>query len=470
VSPAAPQARLLLQLEYPGFLRMFGSTVRELAARGNRVLLAYDLPEKKRSDAARAIEALDGVEIAEPIPWGGARTPADVQRRTADYLRYLDKRLAGTPYQERIAKMTPPAAIKLAEKPWAPLVAKPYVRAIVLRDRFRPPDAKTLAHLERVAPDAVVVSPLVARGRWGARQADTVKACQSLGIPVAAAIASWDHLTTKGIVKVAPDRVLLWNEVQRREAIELHRVPADRIVITGAQLFDQWFAKRPTVTREEFLGPLGLDPARPVVLYVGSSPNITAAEREVPFVRRWIESLRAASPRLRDAGVLVRPHPGNVEHWAGVDLEALGAAIAPRLRPGIPMSELDEQLYFHSIHFAEAVVGINTSAIIEALIQRRPVFSIRAAGFAQEDTLHFHYLVAGSGGCVKLAGSLDEHVAQLEGALADPEGERAEIDRFLSRFVRPHGLDRPATPILADAIEALAVGVERSGLLLPARA
>jgi hypothetical protein len=300
------------------------------------------------------------------------------------------------------------------------------------------------------------VSPLIARGQWGIRREDTVKAARALGSPVAGAITSWDHLTTKGIVKTLPDRVLLWNDVQRREAVALHGVPREHVVVTGAQLFDQWFDRRPSTTRDRFLAPLGLDPGRPYVLYVGSSPNITEPAREEAFVRDWIAALRAGG--LVDVGVLVRPHPGNNGYWGGVDLSDAGGAVAPRERPQIPMTREQEDAYFDAIHHSAAVVGINTSAIVESLIQRRPVLTIRAREFGetQEGTLHFHYLVPEGGGCVRAASGFDEHVAQLREALDDPEAGRAEIEDFLRAFVRPHGLDRPATPILADSIEALA--------------
>ncbi len=36
----------------------------------------------------------------------------------------------------------------------------------------------------------------------------------------------------------------------------------------------------------------------------------------MPFVRRWIEALRASSdPAVRDLAVLVRPHPYNGSAW-----------------------------------------------------------------------------------------------------------------------------------------------------------
>jgi hypothetical protein len=56
---------------------------------------------------------------------------------------------------------------------------------------------------------------------------------------------------------------------------------------------------------------------------------------------------------------------------------------------------------------------------------------------------------------LQVAHSLPEHVKQLADALA--VGDHAERARaFVTAFVRPHGIDTPATPILANAIERLA--------------
>ena len=121
------------------------------------------------------------------------------------------------------------------------------------------------------------------------------------------------------------------------------------------------------------------------------------------------------------------------------------------------MSEADEALYFDSIHFSAAVVGINTTAMVESFIQRRPVLTIRAREFRdrQEGTVHFRQLLAGRG-ALRVAADIDEHLAQLREAIEHPERQRDAIEGFLRTFVRPHGLDRRATPILADAIEELA--------------
>jgi hypothetical protein len=47
-------------------------------------------------------------------------------------------------------------------------------------------------------------------------------------------------------------------------------VPSDRVVVTGAQCFDQWFDRRPSRSRQELCDQLGLPADRPIVLYVCS--------------------------------------------------------------------------------------------------------------------------------------------------------------------------------------------------------
>ena len=450
--------RILFQLAFPGYLRMYGSTVRLLGERGHTVLLSYDDPEKRRDPAVSAIEAADGVEVVPPLPAASRDHEERIAqlRAAADYLRYLDRRFATAPYlRRRQDKYLQGGLRALTRLPYGTPGAGSAMRLALALERRVPGDPSVERALAALEPHAVVVTPLLGRSNRNRRQTDTVKSAQALGIPVGFGVASWDHLTTKGVVKARPDLTFVWNEIQRRDAVELHRLPAASVVITGAQLFDRWFDTMPSTTGAAFRAGLGLSEG-PYVLYVGSSPNIAPPEREIAFVRRWVEALRSDTD-LRAVGVVVRPHPYSVEAWAAVDLGP-DTAVSPRTPPELPMTDADEALYFDSIHHAAGVVGINTSAMVESFVLRKPVLTIRAEDFreSQEGTLHFGELRSAAGGALQTAASLDEHVAQLRSTIADPARFAAGIDEFLRVFVRPLGLDRAATPILADAIEALA--------------
>ena len=179
-----------------------------------------------------------------------------------------------------------------------------------------PTDPSVDAFVHSIEPDLVVVSPLIlARSDLG----DYLATARARGIPAVFAVASWDNLSSKGLVTQVPEWVTLWNEIQKREAVADHRVPSERIVVTGAQLFDQWFDRGPSTGRDEFLRRIGL--SGDYVLYVGSSPNIAEPSREIAFVRRWLEDDRPFS-------ALVRPHPYALEASADVDLGE-EAAVAP---------------------------------------------------------------------------------------------------------------------------------------------
>jgi len=450
--------RILFQLAFPGYLRMYGSTVRLLGERGHTVLLAYDDPEKRRDPAVSAIEAADGVEVVPPLPAASRDHEERIAqlRAAADYLRYLDRRFASAPYlRRRQDKYLQGGLRALTRLPYGTPGAGSAMRLALALERRVPGDPSVERALAALEPHAVVVTPLLGRSNRNRRQTDTVKSARALGIPVGFGVASWDHLTTKGVVKARPDVTFVWNEIQRQDAVELHRLPAASVVVTGAQLFDRWFDTMPSTTGAAFRAGLGLSDG-PYVLYVGSSPNIAPPEREIAFVRRWVEALRSDTD-LRAVCVVVRPHPYSVEAWAAVDLGP-DTAVSPRTPPELPMTDADEALYFDSIHHAAGVVGINTSAMVESFVLRKPVLTIRAEDFreSQEGTLHFGELRSAAGGALQTAASLDEHVAQLRSTIADPARFAAGIDEFLRVFVRPLGLDRAATPILADAIEALA--------------
>ena len=61
-----------------------------------------------------------------------------------------------------------------------------------------------------------------------------------------------------------------------------------------------------------------------------------------------------------------------------------------------------------------------------------------------------------NGGLVQVARDFDEHVAHLGALLGDPSTQTARSRAFVESFVRPFGLDQPATPRLTAAVVELA--------------
>jgi hypothetical protein len=454
--------RLLFALSSPEYFRFFDETLFELVRRGHHVTVAVDIvrPNKPVSiDAlSRGPERLDmaGVVPRRADGWEGL---AGAVRGTQDFVRYLHPALsAASKLRARARSQALPWCLQPLDRlrELSPARVARLQRWLAAIERRIPVSAAVTRFLDSVAPDVVLVSPLV---EHRSEQVDLVRAAQARGLGVATLVASWDNLTNKGDLRVRTELVTVWNEQQRREAIELHRAAPDAVVVTGAQVFDRWFDRRPSTTRDEFCRRVGLPDAGPFVLYTGSSIFVARAEAEMPFVRRWIEALRrSADPAVSSLAVLVRPHPYNGRAWRPETFADLpGVSVWPR--GGFdPIDETQRTGLFDSLFHATAVVGLNTSAMIEAAIVGRPVLSIELPEFegSQGGTLHYRHLLRENGGFLQVATTLEGHAAQLGGVLARPEQTRAELAAFVERFVRPRGLDRPALPVLVEAIEVFA--------------
>ena len=467
VPPPGRKLRFLFVMHYPGYLRYFDSVVRMLAARGHHVDIAFDSTEKQ-SEGAEALDGIaSGVEVLGRMPvrvkvWA---VVARAIRGTIDYVRYLHPSFADAFYlRDRMRTALPPVFGFLGRRTTAGAETTRRLIAFFSGLERAIPSSRVLEQLIRSRhPDAVLVTPLVTDR---SPQVDVIKSAHALGVPAALCVASWDHLTTKGLIRLQPDLVSVWNQEQKAEAIEYHQTPAERIVVTGAQPFDRWFERVPT-DRTAFCRKIGLAADTPYVLFVGSTASISAPEAELDFVRRWIAALRR-EPALADVGILIRPHPYNAAHWRAVDFGDLpNVAIYPDRAN--PVNESDRQDYFDSLYHSETVVGVNTTAMIEAAIVGRTVHSVLAEEFkdTQGGTLHFRYLLSENGGFLRIATSLSEHAAQVVETLRAPDIGRAACERFVARFIRPHGLGAPTTPVLVEALERLAASGRRQPARMP---
>jgi hypothetical protein len=457
--------RILFAITHLGFLRNFESTLVLLAERGHTIHLVTDRGSHGGVvDGMPIVERLQArfpnaftVETLRASKNDGWSTVSTGVREGLNYLRYLSPAFADAPkLRERGRKQAPAPLVWLSDLPV--VRSRPGISALshVLRriERAIPYRREVDAAFNRLRPHVLLVTPLL---YFGSRQVDYVRAAKARGIRSILAVGSWDHLTTKGLIHELPDRIVVWNELQRTEAVELHGARPEQVTVTGAQAYDHWFATKPSTTRDAFCARVGLPPERRYLLYLCSSPFI--APDEVQVVRRWIRAIRSSRcERLRTAGILVRPHPQNAAQWANVDLSEFGDAVIYPRAGANPIGLDARSEYYDSMFHSHAVVGVNTSALIESGIVGRLVYSFRVPELSgtQEGTLHFRHLKRE--GLLRLAETLDEHVAQLERSFESTEADQQRVRGFTQLFVRPYGFDEAATPRVVRAIEEEARG------------
>jgi hypothetical protein len=448
--------QVLFCAETPLSLMSYPSVIRELAQRGHEAVVAIH-EEREAAWLDLLFAELSGPRVTieravKPAAERWLELAADV-RSSLDLLLFLDSRFNDT-YRARAWRRAPRLAAALGRTRIArtQLARRVLASGLCVVERAIPTNVEIRRYLDEQRPDVVLFTPYL-----GLRsiQPDFLRAAQALGLRTAICVKSWDNLSSKAVVRPTPDRLFVWNETQRREAEQLHDIPPNRVVVTGAQCFDEWFTWRPRA-RDEFLGRAGLDPARPYVLYACSVP--WTGQSEVGFVRRWIAGMRAAGGALLDIQVLVRPHPKRAADWAEADMSDLPGVVVFPVDGHAPIDRSSKADFYDSIYHSAAVVALNTSVMIEAAIVGRSVLTVLDPEFerVQKGTLHFVYLLEVGGGLLRVARTLDEHAGQLAEALAGTDGAEARAQAFVAQFVRPYGLEVAATTLFVDEIERLA--------------
>ncbi|MEI2740098.1 MAG: hypothetical protein V9F01_15085 [Chitinophagaceae bacterium] len=203
------------------------------------------------------------------------------------------------------------------------------------------------------------------------------KLCSSVTV-----ITNWDHPTTKGYRSVPTDRYLVWGQPMSDELVRYQDIPQERIRKVGSVLFDHYFNDGVLLDRSSVCIKLGLDEARPIVLYISNSPiNFPHNLDIVQFLFNFLDDL-PSKPQL-----LVRLHPlyaipGAANEIAEHKKFALENKITysiPHVLSNVlmPDMEMDEIILSNSlIKSADVVVNMFSTMQLDACMCDKPTINI----------------------------------------------------------------------------------------------
>lgn len=321
-----------------------------------------------------------------------------------------------------------------------------------IENRLIPPARSVKQHLQELRPDVVIATPA---NLFALAELEYLKAAKALHIPTLISVHSWDNLTTKSLIHVEPDLLIAWNQAHYTEAQQVHHLSSNHIIITGSQLFDKWFADTDAraVSREAHCETVGLSPDRPYLLYLGSSRAIS--DNETWLVQALLETI-GSHPDLKHIQLLVRPHPDNIVHYEKMPNRD-GLAIYPRERWSVGDTSKIEDLY-NAIHHAFAVIGVNTSGMIDAIVLNKPVIALMTDAYAtsQRETQHFQHLLQAD--VLEIADGVVHCPTLILQLLKGNDQRQQQRQTFIQTFVRPRGQNTHVGTLNATVVEQVSQG------------
>lgn len=99
-------------------------------------------------------------------------------------------------------------------------------------------------------------------------------------VPTVGMVRSWDYLTGKGVVRVVPKRVVVHNEIIKKEAEQVLDVDSSRISIIGIPHYDP-YVNTERASQEVFSARAGLDPKRPFIFFAPWGDKFSDTDTDV---------------------------------------------------------------------------------------------------------------------------------------------------------------------------------------------
>ncbi|MBI2639315.1 MAG: CDP-glycerol glycerophosphotransferase family protein [Candidatus Sungbacteria bacterium] len=289
--------------------------------------------------------------------------------------------------------------------------------------------------LEKYRPDAVVVTNLFDDGETA-----LLRESKRRGIVTVGYVNSWDKLTARSSVRLLPDKLIVFNQILKQEAVEHADMAEERVAACGIPQYDQYITDKPG-SREKFFKENGLDAKKHLILYAPVGVTFSDSDWEVIDLLHEVIS----GGEIKDAELLVRFPPNDFldeqevkkRPWLKYDL--------PGVRFGTKRSE-DWDMDFDELRRmtnllanTSVVVGYSASIIVDAAVFDKPSVGVnfevkKSSRLARSPiqrykTDHFRKVLRARG--IRLAGSRQELVDVINAYLRDPLLDREQRRRFV---------------------------------------
>lgn len=280
---------------------------------------------------------------------------------------------------------------------------------------------------------------------------------------------SWDNFTNKLLPARRVDRLLVWNELMKRQAIDIHGYTADQIRITGAPQWDLYFRGPARASRDAFFRRIGADPSRRLVTLTTTPQRIYTYHDRV--LRALIDAMRSNAWRA-PAQLLVRLHPRDeLDKYASFqgtpDVIIEKPFRSTRRTPDgldVDMSEESRRHLADTLSHSDIVINVASTISIEAAIYDTPIVNVAFDGEAPLDLIRSarryyrfaHYANIIRQGAVKLAETPSQMIEQVGLYLADPALDREGRRRVVAeqcQFTDGRAAERIATCVAAELAE-----------------
>lgn len=251
-------------------------------------------------------------------------------------------------------------------------------RAIRALDPFVTPKSRAAILFDRYHPDIIFATDI-----QNEHDIRFVHEAKRRSVPAIGMVRSWDNLTSKGILRVFPDLLLVHNEIVKAEAITYSGFPEERIRVVGIPHYDEYIKGR-RASREEFFRKIGGDAKRRLILF---APVGNRYLRGNTVDKEIVEIIAQVMPP--DCQLLVRLPPTDNVDLRGLKPDTRVIFERPTTHDFSPRNtELTREADQHladTLFYSDLVIAGPSTICVDGALFNKPVILTGFDGYAKRE-------------------------------------------------------------------------------------
>ncbi|MFH1820685.1 MAG: CDP-glycerol glycerophosphotransferase family protein [Candidatus Nealsonbacteria bacterium] len=272
-----------------------------------------------------------------------------------------------------------------------------------------------------------------------------LKEARSRHIPTVGMAKSWDNFC-KNTFRVKVDKLIVWSEFMKEQAIEYQNYSPQNIYISGIPQLDHYTNREKIQNRQDFFQKIGADPDKRLILF-GSEGRYF---QESPEVVEILNSFISGKLLNESCQILIRPHIAHnddikrFELFRGKPNIILDDSFQPAQAFKDPTDYSKEQMVHlaTSLYHCDVLIASASTLILDGAAFDKPMINIGFDGFQkkpysqsiirQYDTAYYKGIVDTDAAWI--VKSQEELLQALNSYLADPAIRSQEREELRQKF------------------------------------
>lgn len=253
-------------------------------------------------------------------------------------------------------------------------------------------------------------------------------------IPTVGFINSWDLLTSRSTLRLLPDTLVVYNDIVKKEAMELADMPEARIAVCGIPQYDQHITRTP-LSRHAFFKKIGLDPDRHLVLFAPIGRKFSNSDWKMIDL---LHSIFSEKKIFSNAQLFVRFQPNDFLDQEELNRRPWLTYELPGIRYGTERSGDWDMTFGELAHLTDTLahtsvlVCYTSSLSVDAAVFDKPVININfepgTIGKLSQSPIQYyhmtHYRNALNSGGIRIVSNVEELRFWMRRYLECPEEDR----------------------------------------------